>query len=900
MDNNFFILSEKFKEVCLKFPGRIAVKSPVASFTFGEVYGLSLKTASFLIQEGINKGDKAAIILENCPQWLSIYFGILFSGGVCVPLDPHVNSGDIENFLKDCTAKFAFIAQKQSGSFGRVLQNLHFIKKIIVLDGEDESGKFFNFEKIKNSDASDFFSPEIHLDDVASILYTSGTTAIPKGVALTHKNFSANFNSIKKLNLCGEKDIFLSVLPFYHAYAFMATLVLPIFLGAKIVFPSSLKARDLTNSLREESVTMLVAVPELFSNLHNAIFQEIKQQRFLIRILLSKILSFNFWLRKIFRINCARLFFGKIHLKVGRKLRFLVSGGARLEPKIAVDLFKLGFTVLEGYGLSETSPIVTLNPASRQKFGSVGIALPGVRIKIINPGRDGVGEVAIKGENVFNSYYGNFKETQKAIKDGWFYSGDLGFLDKKGHLYLTGRSKEVIVLSSGKNIYPEEIEEYYKKTHVVKELCVVEVKDERGIAGLQAVVVPNFEYFKIAEGGNIFRKIKWEFENISQALPTYKRISGFILTKDDLPRTTLGKIKRYEVKEKYLKAFSEKERFPEEKREILEEDFKLLSSSLAGKIVEFFKNTLSLKKEPNLDDHLEIDLGLDSLAKVELIAGLEKLFSITIPDAVAQEITSVREAIVKLRDLVSGRTGDDFKDKEIEPSWKELLLIDPTDEVKDKIELHPSAFNKVLSLVLNKSLFLIFKLFFDFKVEGAKNIPKEENFIFCANHASYLDGFALAAALPYSIAINLYFIGWKQILEHPSVKWANKICRLVPIDSSSDLMSTMQIAGFILRNNKHICIFPEGQRTIDGKIQEFRKGLGILVNELDIPLIPVAIKGTFEAWPRTKKILRLHPIKVVFGKPITIEELLNKIPKGAERNYELISSRIREEVEKLF
>ncbi len=891
MKDNLFLLHEKFKEISSQSPAGIAIKSPALSgeisFTLGDIYNLSQKVAGWLQKEKVVKGERVAIILTNCPEWISIYFGILFCGAIAVPLDPQTKPEELGNFLKDSQAKVAFISEDLASSFNKA----GFAGKTVIAN------------KIDRELALGILAPvSVSFEDIASILYTSGTTAIPKGVMLSHKNFSANFNSIKRLKLASSKDCFLSLLPFYHAYAFMATLIFPLFLGAKIVFPPSLKSQELTKCMREESVTMLVAVPELFFNLHQAIFDKIKSLPFSLRVFVNYLLALNYWLRRITKINLGKLFFAKIHSQIGEKLRFMVSGGARLEPKVAVDLFKLGFNVLEGYGLTETSPIVSFNPARKPEFGSVGKVLAGVEVKIINPDKDGIGEVAIRGENVFKGYYNQPEETGNVKRDNWFYSGDLGFLGRGNYLYLTGRSKEVIVLSSGKNIYPEEIESYYNKTKTVKELGVLEVKDDRGIVSLQAVVVPNLDYFKIAEGGNIYGKIKWEFENISYTLPTYKRISGFILTKDDLPRTRLGKLKRFAVKERYLKDISLKQETkarPQE--EISAEDLKLLNSSFGKKIIEFVKNTLSLKENPGLEDHLELDLGVDSLTKVELVAGLEKLFHISIPDKLAQEIMNVRQVILRVGQLLSNREGPGFKPGAWEPSWENLLSVEPAKEIKKNINLHPSILNRLLTLAVTKILFMVFRIFFCLRVFGRNNIPSRGHFIFCVNHASYLDGLIVAAAMPFRVEINLYFIGWKQIFEHPSLKWSNKMARLVPIDSSAELMSTMQVASFLLQNKKNICIFPEGQRTIDGKIKEFKKGVGILVKELDATVIPVAIKGAFEAWPRIKRFPSLHPIKVIFGKPVTAEELLGRIPAGSTVDkYELIAQSLREEVVRLF
>jgi len=801
----------------------------------------------------------------------------------------------------DSHSQMIFSSKNKITLLRNVVSNLNFIKKVILVDSKDDINGFVSFPDNNIEDIDEAAWPEVNGDDVASLIYTSGTTAKPKGVMLTHGNFLAGFNSCNKVNLCSSKDGFISILPLFHAYAFMGTLVLPLFTGAKIVYPSSLKSYELQDCMRKAKVSILIGVPEVFSNIHKSIFGNINKLSFLKRAILTILINILWSLRKLTGLNLARIFLRSLHSKFGGGLRYLVSGGARLDTNICEDFFKLGFTILEGYGLTETAPVVTFNLPRKFKIGSVGKVLPGISVRIVNPDETGTGEVAISGSNVMKGYFNRPDETRQVLKDDWFLSGDLGYIDRKGFIYITGRAKEIIVLSSGKNIYPEEIESCYEKAISVKELCVLEVKDRRGIDSLQAVVVPNFDYFKKSEGGNIFGKIKWEFENISHDLPTYKRITGFVLIKDDLPRTRLGKIKRYQVKERYLREFtSEKKLRPQVSKELSDGDLKLINSSTGKKIIEYVKDTLSLKENPNLDDHLELDLGVDSLAKVELIAGLEKLFDLSISEEEAQEVTDIRQIILTLDELLSKKQSGEFRLKTKEPSWDALLTLDPPDAIKKKINLYSTVSNKIFTLVMTKFLFMIFKIFWRIKVKGVNNIPKESPCIFCVNHTSYLDGCIVALAVPFSVEVNLYFIGWKQIFEHPTLKWSNRIARLIPIDSAAGLMGSMQVASFILRNRKNICMFPEGQRTIDGEVKEFRRGIGILVKELNVPVVPVAIKGAFDAWPRTRRLPKPHPIKVTFGKPLTCSELLAKIYKDSKANeYELIASCLREELIKL-
>ena len=256
-------------------------------------------------------------------------------------------------------------------------------------------------------------------------------------------------------------------------------------------------------------------------------------------------------IRRFSGINLSKLALSKMHRPFGQALRFFACGGAKLNEEAARYLVKMGFTILEGYGLTETSPVVAFNPLKKQKIGSVGRVIPDVELKINNPDATGMGEVVIKGPNVTPGYYKQAEETLSVLKDGWFYSGDLGYIDKDGYLYITGRKKELIVLSSGKNIYPEEIESHYSKSPYIKEICVLgvgAVEEER----LSAVVVLDTDYCRKVGEADLNSTIRWELENLSEGIAPYKRIKGYIITRENLPRTRLGKIKRYEVKSKYL------------------------------------------------------------------------------------------------------------------------------------------------------------------------------------------------------------------------------------------------------------------------------------------------------------------------------------------------------------
>jgi len=892
-----FLLQDKFREVCQLHPDEIAFFHGIRRFSYSQVFELARNIGSWLIASGIKKQDKVAIILDNCPQWGIVYFGILFSGATVVPMDVKLSDFEICNLLSDCEAKVVFTNSNFVNLFNKNLPKLTRLKKIILIDKKECNSPFVSFEDVAKKMVEGSHPSEVSVDDTASIIYTSGTVGEPKGVELSHKNFSSNFQSLEKLNFCSQKDCFISILPLHHSFAFTATLIFPLFLGAKIAYPASLKSEDILDCMRKNGVTVFIGVPQIFNSIYSSIMEKIKNLFFLKQLFLSLCLELLWIIRKFTKINLAKIILRTLHHKFGWKLQFFASGGAKLDRQVALDFFKLGFTILEGYGLTETSPVVSINLPLKYKIGSIGKPIDGVSVKIGDKN-----EILIRGDNVMKGYFKNPAATIEVLKDNWFYSGDIGKIDKDGFLFITGRLKEIIVLSSGKNIYPEEIEIYFNKSNFIKEICLLAIKNNEGNEILAAVAVPDLEFFKKIGDANINRKIKWEIENFSSHLPSYKRIIDFIIVKEELPRTRLGKIKRYEVKAKYLNKFLNRQDDLVEKYSPTLEDINILNSEVSKKVINFLYKRLSSKKEIKLDDHLELDLGFDSLARVELAMGLQNIFGIQIPDTLIGEIFTVRELILKINELIFTAEASGKITKQI-VSWRDLLNVPPPDELINKIDLSPSALSKLLSFIVPKLLFTFFKALCLLKIEGRKNLPKEGVYIFCSNHASYFDGFVVAVSAPFKTLINLYFLGDKNIFEHSSIRWGLRVGRLVPIDTTKELMNTLQVSSYILRHNKMLCIFPEGLRSYEGRPTEFKKGIGILIKELgiDLKIIPVAIIGTFEAWPRIRLFPRPHPIKIKFGKPIDAKDLISQSKKtGIADEYKAIAETIKKQVENLF
>ena len=614
------------------------------TITYSAFASDSKAIASCLIKTGINKADRIAIYSENRPEWCAAYLGIVIAGAIAVPVDSQLNPESLRNLLIDSESRIIFFSSKTEANVNEAAEGLDIRK--INLDSPD-------FREICGAKEAIRY-PETSPEDIASIIYTSGTTGIPKGVMLTHGNFCSDADALIKAGVITKSDNVLSLLPLHHTYPFMSTFLVPLFLGAAITYSPSLKGPDITSAMKDNGVTILVGVPQLLEMIRNGILDKFKKLPAPSPLLMKTLLKFSGSLRKKTGINISKAILKPVHNALGSRFRFFASGGAKLDPQVMEGLEALGFTVLEGYGLTETSPVVTFNPINKRKPGSAGKPLPSAEIKIISPADGSVlglmkeGEIAIRGPMVMKGYYKNPTVTEQAIRDNYFFSGDLGYIDRDGYLFITGRIKEVIVLGSGKNIYPEEVEKEYSKIPLIKEICVLGIEEKGGIEALHAIIVPDFDYARQQQTGNIHEALGWDLSRISGKLPPYMRIKGFTLSSEPLPRTPLGKLRRFMIKD-LVKVKSEK--FPPRAGSPVakSEDKELMADETGRNVIEcltpFLKEPLPIQSK----DNLELDLGLDSLQRIELVVSLENKFSIKLPETFASDIQTVGEIVEKIK-----------------------------------------------------------------------------------------------------------------------------------------------------------------------------------------------------------------------------------------------------------
>ena len=851
-------------------------------FTYRDVSAYVAATASYLVQTGLKPGGRVAIISENRPEWCSAYLSVIRSGGIAVPIDPQLGPEEIGNLLADSESEIVFHSRK---TFDSIPANLH-----NTTGNLNRRTNLINFDTpgyqslLKTRPAETF--PEIDPGDIASIIYTSGTTGKPKGVMLTHANFCADAAALIDVGLVSHDDNVLSVLPLHHTYAFMCTFLVPLFLGASITYPASLKGPDLMAAVRDNGVTVLIGVPQLLAMIRNGIVAKMEELPKPLAFAYAKILRLSRLFHEKYDLGVGRFFFSSAHHAFGPRFRFFASGGARLDPLIMKDLEAMGFAVLEGYGLTETAPVVTFNPMSKRKPGSGGIPLPSVEIRILNPAENGEGEIEIRGPMMMKGYYKNPSATADVMDDGWFRTGDIGRIDKEGYLFVTGRSKEVIVLSSGKNIYPEEVEKLYMRSPLIKELCIIGAEERE--EALHAVIVPDLEYADKARVSNVREAIKWEISDISVKVPPYMRVTGFSIRTEPLPRTPLGKLRRFMIHEEARPSG----RVAEEGSKG-EEPF---PGEIAQKIAAELKRFVNEGRSIRLEDDLEIDLGLDSLTKIELLVSLERVFSLKFPEDLLADIHTVKELIKRMSLLT---TGGYSAGPAAETTWKDILFREPSESDLRMVSLERPDSRMVPSFLAHSFLKYLFKLCFRLEARGLENIPKAGNFIIAPNHSSYLDGFAVVLSLPFAEFRNLYALGLSDYFTGTAKGLFAKIAHVVPIDASAYLNKALHISAYVMRHGRSLLIFPEGGRAQGGTLLEFKKGVGILAVEMGAAVVPAYISGAFESLPRGRAIPRFKKITVTFGKPLHAEDIEPSKKPADIDEYQYFASALRERVERL-
>lgn len=523
------------------------------TFSYRQIHEKVLAISQWFRENGIQKGDRIAVSGKNSPEWATVYLAALYADAIVCPIDYALHNNEVENLLATAEPKMFFVDKEKFSYFSEG----KFKYKIFALNRKDaETGKYVY--DLKPQQPAEYKATVVE-NDTAAILFTSGTTGIPKGVMLSHKNlvsdcYIAQYNMILSCN-----DVFYALLPIHHAYTMLAVFIEAISVGAEVVFGKSMSVSKMMKELKEGKITMLLGVPMLFNKLAAGIINGVKAKGALAMAMIKTLMGISYFTKTVFHLNIGHALFNSVLKKANiNTIRIAICGGGPLAKSVFKFYNQMGIDFVQGYGLTETSPIIALNPIQHFKIHSVGKYFVGhMEMKILNPNEEGIGEICVKGPMVMQGYYKMPEETAKMFtEDGWFKTGDLGWLDKENYLMLSGRCKNMIVTEGGKNVYPEEIEDSFQLETEIQQITVQGyIADEsKKSEELEALIYPADILFtnlgktrddKSAEtAAAVKKRIQEIVDKINKNLQPYQRITNIEVLDEPLEMTTTLKVKR--------------------------------------------------------------------------------------------------------------------------------------------------------------------------------------------------------------------------------------------------------------------------------------------------------------------------------------------------------------------
>ncbi|MCA9666671.1 MAG: AMP-binding protein, partial [Myxococcales bacterium] len=650
----------------------------------------------------------------------------------------------------------------------------------------------------------------VQSDSLASLLFTSGTTGQPKGVMLTQKNFTFMVSELKHVFDVSPRDGMLSVLPLHHTLEFAAGMLMPFSGGAQVTYLDELSSDSISSALKQGKTTAIVGVPALWELLYRRIKSNLADGPAWLDGLLNSMIRLNSWIQQKSPIDLGRLLFLVVHNRFGGRIRYLISGGSALGDHVKKLFHGLGMPIFEGYGLTESAPVLTVTrPDSGLLLGSVGRPLPHVDVQILDADEQGVGEVIARGNNVMSGYFENDGATADAVREGWLHTGDLGYMDEDKNLYIVGRRKEVIVDQAGKNIYPDELEELYGDHALVKELSVVGLPDGSA-EQVAALVVPDYEADSELSRSDVQQRVHDHLRAVSADLPFFKRIKILHLWDRELPRTATRKIRRREV----VKELERLERLVRNARdakstpsERSKEDWLIeIVASVCGKP----KGSISMSTRLP-------ELGFDSLMYTELAVAV---------DAAGGELKHGEDltAAGDMRELAAM----------VERVPKGAALVRATDdhdghEEREEGVTLPESITWLGQRVLDAGRRLAYHGLLETEITGRSHVPYHTNFIVAPNHCSHADIGLVKEALGdagknlCALAATDYFFDSKA-----KRTFFENFTKVVPMDRAGSLRKSLRRAHDLLLQGYSLLIFPEGTRSPDGQLRDFKASIGYL------------------------------------------------------------------------
>lgn len=798
---------------------------------------------------------KTIIFSENREGWLMAFFSVWQNRGIAVPVDASSMVDDLAYILRDCQPSAIWTSRQKLPVVTEALRVTGQEMKVVLIDDYETADcqprdrKLHAREQVRSTcdgrgerpEEEEIFTADNH--EPALIIYTSGTTGSPKGVVLSYANLYANMHSVTyDVPIFNAERRTLILLPLHHVLPLVGTVVMPILAGGGVAICPSMSGPDIMETLAKGEIAIFVGVPRLWQTLYNGIKKKMDERA--ITRALFKICA------KIQSPALSRKVFGAVHKKLGGHLAYCVSGGASLDKEIGEGLRTLGITMLEGYGMTETAPIISFTRPGDVIPGCVGLPMSTVTVRIVE------GEICVKGPNVMLGYYNRPEETAQVIdSEGYVHTGDLGYIDEQGRIHITGRSKEIIVLSNGKNVQPSEIEYKLEKyDDKIKEAAVTQDGDM-----LRAIIVPQEQWAKSLTDEEMEEQLKRQvIEPYNRSVVNYKKIMSLFIYHGDLPRTKLEKLQRFKLKDilKGQAGPADREEKADSDQQMTEE-YAILKS--------YIENEKKMTIKPT--DNLETDLAFDSLDCVGLQGFVEQTFGIVVKADALVKFANVQAiadhiAVRKTRAEVE------------ETDWHSILSNDTS-----SLELPSATLLSPLSNLFKGFL----KLHNRLEIKGRENIPTEGNFIIAPNHQCFLDGPICVTGLQRETLRNTYFYATEEHVRGSVIQYLARHNNIIRMERRNLKNSILKL-GEVLKKGKNIVIFPEGRRTDDGNIGAFKKTFAILSQELHVPIVPVRITGGYEAMPRGRKWPTTHKITVEYLKPVM---------PGKNESYEEIAERVK-------
>jgi long-chain acyl-CoA synthetase len=885
-DHTFTTLSD-LVEICREQgdkPALITVTDEgIDECSYARLLERSCRLAAGLRQCGMGTGTQIAVSAPSSAEWVIICLGIVWAGSTAVPLDAQYADDALQHVLRDSDARLVFTTRDQAERIRNLADENK--PRIALLDVAADHPD--SWEKLLAEEPGKPVAVEA--ESTAALFYTSGTTGRPKGVPLSHANLAFQARTVRETGIVKEGDRALLPLPLHHVYPLAVGTLGPLACGVPLVFPQALTGPQIVRAVKEARVTIIIGVPRLYRALLDGINARIRGGSSVVRVLLSTLLGLSRFLRHRLGLRWGRVLLHPLHRQIGPDLRLVTSGGSALDPDIAWTLEALGWQLAVGYGLTETAPLLTLDLPGSLRIGSVGRPVAGVELRIdqaalareddddspgVMHGSDRNGEILATGPGVFSGYRNLPEESESAFTaDGWFRTGDMGRIDEDGYVHVMGRLSTLMVMEGGENVQPEEVEDAYEKHPLIQEIGVLQ-KNGR----LVAVVVPDLAECRKRKVENPDETVRAAIKEVSRELPSYQRITEVRVDREALARTRLGKLRRHLLKERYEAAGEKRgdssvDRGPLPVNAMSDRDQALLDDAAARTVWE-----LLARKYPDArltpDTHIQLDLGMDSLEWVSLTLQLRQDAGVELSEGEIAEIETVRD----LLQTVAGRREGEGAEGPDPLDHPEEVLDDAQKRWLQPLGMFGRA-AKAGAYYLNRA---VMKGIFRLQVRGLDNLPSDGSFVIAPNHVSYLDPPAIAAAIGLGQLRRIYWAGWVgAAFRNWIMRGISRLAQAVPIDPQRAAASSLAFGAAVLQRQRGLVWFPEGGRSRDGQLKEFRPGLGLLLEKYDVPVVPVVIRGAYEAMPVGRAIPRPRRITVVFGKPVRPSVLRAEREDGA-------------------